>query len=131
VCADNEAEAWAAIDMSCCFDPNYAALDEVLERLAALDARKARVVELRFFGGLSVQESAKVLNVSEVGCVAKRFSGQTQPTSFIDGLAFQSESFSDELNLSKYIAFRQPPHLALPDHVQNLVALNRSPRSIE
>jgi RNA polymerase sigma factor (TIGR02999 family) len=42
------------------------ALDEALERLAAIDLRKARVVEMRFFGGLSVQESAEVLNVSEV-----------------------------------------------------------------
>ena len=57
--------------------------------------------------------------------------GQTQPASFFDGLAFQSESFLDELNLSKYVPFRQPPHLAFPDHVQNLVALNCSPRSIE
>ena len=37
-----------------------------LERLAAVDPRKARVVEMRFFGGLSVQESAEALNVSEV-----------------------------------------------------------------
>ena len=57
--------------------------------------------------------------------------GQTQPTSCIDGSAFQSEDFPDELNLSKDIPFRQPPHLAFPDHVQYLVALNRSPRSIE
>jgi hypothetical protein len=56
---------------------------------------------------------------------------QTQPRSCIDSSAFQSESFPDELNLSKYIAFRQPPHFAFPDHVQNLVALNRSPGSIE
>jgi RNA polymerase sigma factor (TIGR02999 family) len=42
------------------------ALDEALERLAVLDPRKARVVEMRFFGGLSVQESAEVLSVSEV-----------------------------------------------------------------
>jgi RNA polymerase sigma factor (TIGR02999 family) len=41
------------------------ALDEALDRLAAADSRKARVVELRFFGGLSVQESAEVLNVAE------------------------------------------------------------------
>jgi hypothetical protein len=33
--------------------------------------------------------------------------------------------------LSEYILFRQPPHVAFADHVQNLVALNRSPRSIE
>jgi RNA polymerase sigma factor (TIGR02999 family) len=40
------------------------ALDEALEELAAADARKARVVELRFFGGLSVEETAAVLGVS-------------------------------------------------------------------
>jgi RNA polymerase sigma factor (TIGR02999 family) len=40
------------------------ALDEALTALAAQDARKARVVELRYFGGLSVEESASVLGVS-------------------------------------------------------------------
>jgi RNA polymerase sigma factor (TIGR02999 family) len=42
------------------------ALDEALGRLAAVDGRKARVVELRFFGGLSVEEAAEVLGVSAV-----------------------------------------------------------------
>ena len=42
------------------------ALDEALEDLAAFDARKAAVVELRFFGGLSVEETARVLQVSDV-----------------------------------------------------------------
>jgi RNA polymerase sigma factor (TIGR02999 family) len=40
------------------------ALDDALERLAAIDPRKSRVVELRFFGGLSVEEAAIVLNVA-------------------------------------------------------------------
>jgi len=40
------------------------ALEDALNALAAMDARKARVVELRFFGGLSVEESAAVLDVS-------------------------------------------------------------------
>ena len=40
------------------------ALDEALERLAEFDPQKARVVELRFFGGLSVEETAEVLGVS-------------------------------------------------------------------
>lgn len=40
------------------------ALEDALNALAAMDARKARVVELRFFGGLSVEESAAVLHVS-------------------------------------------------------------------
>ncbi len=40
------------------------ALDEALERLAALDGRKSQIVELRFFGGLSIEETAEVLKVS-------------------------------------------------------------------
>ncbi len=40
------------------------ALDDALNTLNAIDARKARVVELRFFGGLSVEETAAVLDVS-------------------------------------------------------------------
>ena len=41
------------------------ALDDALNLLAARDERKARVVELRFFGGLTAQETAEVLNLSE------------------------------------------------------------------
>lgn len=40
------------------------ALDRALEILAAADVRKSRVIELRFFGGLSVEETAEVLHVS-------------------------------------------------------------------
>lgn len=40
------------------------ALDEALQTLATLDARQSRVVELRFFGGLSIDETAAVLKVS-------------------------------------------------------------------
>jgi RNA polymerase sigma factor (TIGR02999 family) len=40
------------------------ALDEALEKLASIDPQKARVVELRFFAGLSVDETAAVLGVS-------------------------------------------------------------------
>jgi RNA polymerase sigma factor (TIGR02999 family) len=40
------------------------ALDDALNRLAAIDERKSRVVELRYFGGLSVEETAEVLKVS-------------------------------------------------------------------
>jgi RNA polymerase sigma-70 factor, ECF subfamily len=43
---------------------NVVALDDALEALAKFDERKSRVVELRFFGGLSVKETASVLNVS-------------------------------------------------------------------
>jgi RNA polymerase sigma factor (TIGR02999 family) len=40
------------------------ALDAALEKLAALDADQARIVELRFFGGLTVEETAEVVGVS-------------------------------------------------------------------
>ena len=40
------------------------ALDTALEKLAALDARQAQLVELRFFGGLSVEETAEVMRIS-------------------------------------------------------------------
>jgi RNA polymerase sigma factor (TIGR02999 family) len=40
------------------------ALDDALNSLATLDPRKAQVLELRFFGGLSVEEAAEVLKVS-------------------------------------------------------------------
>jgi RNA polymerase sigma factor (TIGR02999 family) len=42
------------------------ALDEALERLAAIDERKSKIVELRFFGGLSVEETAEALHLSAV-----------------------------------------------------------------
>lgn len=45
-------------------DSDLVALDEALEDLAARDARKAQVVELRFFGGLSMEEIAQALGVS-------------------------------------------------------------------
>jgi len=40
------------------------ALDEALQALAQVDERQSQVVELRFFGGLSLEETAEVLNVS-------------------------------------------------------------------
>lgn len=42
------------------------ALDDALEALARYDARKCRIVELRFFGGLSVNETAEAMNLSPV-----------------------------------------------------------------
>jgi len=41
------------------------AIDEALARLAALDARQAQIVELRFFGGLTVEEIAATTNLSQ------------------------------------------------------------------
>ena len=42
------------------------ALDDALERLSTIDERKAKVVEFRYFGGLSVEETAEVLQVSSI-----------------------------------------------------------------
>jgi RNA polymerase sigma factor (TIGR02999 family) len=44
--------------------PDLVALDDALKALAAVDPRKSQVVELRFFGGLGVEETAQVLKVS-------------------------------------------------------------------
>lgn len=46
-------------------DADLVALDEAMDRLGTIDPRKSQVVELRFFGGLSVEETAEVLKVSE------------------------------------------------------------------
>jgi RNA polymerase sigma factor (TIGR02999 family) len=43
---------------------DFVALDDALEALAKFDERKSRVIELRFFGGLSVEETASALKVS-------------------------------------------------------------------
>jgi RNA polymerase sigma-70 factor, ECF subfamily len=45
-------------------DPSLVELDDALRALAAIDVRKSQVVELRFFGGLTAEESAEVLGVS-------------------------------------------------------------------
>ena len=47
-------------------DADLVALDEALTELATFDERKARIVELKFFGGLNVEETAAVLGVSAV-----------------------------------------------------------------
>ena len=46
-------------------DVDLVALDDALKRLALIDPRKSRVVELRFFGGLGVKETAEVQKVSD------------------------------------------------------------------
>ena len=54
-----------AMDVSAGRDLDFVALDEALTRLAKIDPQQSQVVELRFFSGLSVEETAKVLEVSE------------------------------------------------------------------
>jgi RNA polymerase sigma factor (TIGR02999 family) len=45
-------------------NPDVVAVDEALDDLAKIDPRKARIVELRFFGGLSMEETSEVLKIS-------------------------------------------------------------------
>lgn len=45
-------------------DLDLIALDDALERLAAMDERQSRIVELRFFAGLSVEDTADVMGIS-------------------------------------------------------------------
>jgi RNA polymerase sigma factor (TIGR02999 family) len=52
------------IDVSGERDVNLVALDDALNLLAEVDPQKSKIVELRFFGGLSVEETAEVLGVS-------------------------------------------------------------------
>jgi len=47
-------------------DTDLVALDEALNELAKFDERKAKIVELKFFGGLSVEETAEVLKISDI-----------------------------------------------------------------
>jgi RNA polymerase sigma factor (TIGR02999 family) len=58
VALDDELAITPALDL------DVLALDRALESLALVDERKSRVIELRFFGGLSVEETAEVLHVS-------------------------------------------------------------------
>ena len=54
-----------ALDVPVAGGVDLLALEDALERLAALDAEQARIVELRFFGGLSARETAEALGVGE------------------------------------------------------------------
>jgi RNA polymerase sigma-70 factor (ECF subfamily) len=54
------------VDAPAVGDPDLVALDEVLVALEKFDSRKAKVVEMRFFGGLGVDEVAEVLKVAPI-----------------------------------------------------------------
>ena len=47
-------------------DADLLALDEALKSLAEIDGRKSQIVELRFFGGLSVEETAEVMKIAPI-----------------------------------------------------------------
>lgn len=53
-----------ALLMAATRDVDLLALDEVLTRLATIDPQQSRIVELRFFGGLTIEETAEVLRIS-------------------------------------------------------------------
>jgi RNA polymerase sigma factor (sigma-70 family) len=46
-------------------DDDVTAIDEALTRLNALDERQAKIVEMRYFGGLTIEETAQVLDISD------------------------------------------------------------------
>ncbi len=52
------------LNLSASSEPELIALDEVLETLAEKDPRKCLIVELRYFGGLGIEETAEVLGIS-------------------------------------------------------------------
>src|SRR5262249_55048483 len=52
------------LEISAARSSDLVTLDDALSSLAELDARKARIVELRFFGGLNEEETAEVLQIS-------------------------------------------------------------------
>jgi len=54
----------AALEMSNSAKINVLRLEEALRELETMDARQARVVELRFYGGLTIDETAEVLGIS-------------------------------------------------------------------
>lgn len=54
-----------ALDLAQAEDSNLVALDEALTSLAAFDPQQSQIVELRFFGGLTIEETAQVLGVSD------------------------------------------------------------------
>ena len=55
-----------ALTISTQGDPDLLALDEALDTLATVDERKSKIVELRFFGGLSVDETAAVMKLAPI-----------------------------------------------------------------
>jgi RNA polymerase sigma factor (TIGR02999 family) len=58
ICLDDAPSVCQAVDV------NLVALDDALKALSVVDERKSKVVELKFFGGLSVEETAEALGVS-------------------------------------------------------------------
>lgn len=74
--AQKRGEGWEQVTLSDVAEPeagapgiDILALQDALERLAVFDPRKERIVELRYFGGLTIEEAAEVLGLSEATVV--------------------------------------------------------------
>jgi RNA polymerase sigma factor (TIGR02999 family) len=62
--SDDEGPRFAALELAADSAADLSAIDLALTRLEALDPKQSRIVELRFFGGLSIEETAEVVGVS-------------------------------------------------------------------
>jgi RNA polymerase sigma factor (TIGR02999 family) len=71
---------------------NLLALDDALTALAAVDPRKAQVIELRFFGGLSVEDTAAALNVSAETVMRDARAARAWLGRELSGTAYQSRT---------------------------------------
>ena len=71
---------------------NLMSLDDALTALAAVDARKAQVIELRFFAGLSVDETAAALNVSAETVLREARAARAWLRRELSGMAYESRS---------------------------------------
>jgi RNA polymerase sigma factor (TIGR02999 family) len=60
-----------AVDLAAAQNIDLVALDDALDTLATLDAEQSKIVELRFFGGLTIKEIAEILEISEMSVSRK------------------------------------------------------------
>ena len=89
----------ARFDLSRNSDRRLIALNDALDELAQGDPRKAKVVELRYFGGLNVQDTAAVLKVSaetvtrDLAPGARLVAGSNQPADAMRGGRWMPNGF--------------------------------------
>ena len=98
-------------DVSSTRDRELVAIDDALHRLAELDPRKAKVIELRFFGGLSVEETAAVLKISGQSVMRdwrlakswlmREIDGYTKSRSQARGLCFDLRRLPNDLGTNR------------------------------
>jgi RNA polymerase sigma factor (TIGR02999 family) len=73
----------------------WLALDHALSRLAELHPRKSDVIEMRFFGGLSIEETAEALNISRMTVIRDFTFARAWLLSFLSGDPLDEESPGD------------------------------------